>query len=78
MSADLDRSRPVWRQVAEAISRPIADGTYPSGSQVPGIVELSAECGIEASTAQKALAHLCDTGEVRTELGLDTFAADSK
>ncbi|MGX1543108.1 GntR family transcriptional regulator [Streptomyces adustus] len=64
--------------MAEAISRRIAEGTYPPGSQVPGIVELSAEFGIAASTAQKASAHLCDTGEVRTELGLDTFAADSK
>ena len=43
-----------------------------------GIVELSAEFGIAASTAQKALAHLRDTGEVRTELGLGTFVADSK
>ncbi|MCE3031631.1 GntR family transcriptional regulator [Streptomyces sp. CMSTAAHL-2] len=50
------------------ISKPIADGTYPPGSQAPDIVELSAEFGIAASTAQKALAHLRGTGEVRTEL----------
>ncbi|MER7866259.1 GntR family transcriptional regulator [Streptomyces althioticus] len=78
MSVDLDRSRPVWRQVAEVISQRIADGTYPPGSRVPGIVELSAEFGIAASTAQKALAHLRDTGKVRTELGLGTFVADPK
>ncbi len=64
--------------MAEAISKRIADGTYAPGSRVPGIVELSAEFGIAASTAQKALAHLRDTGEVRTELGLGTFVADSK
>ncbi|GAX59027.1 GntR family transcriptional regulator [Streptomyces olivochromogenes] len=52
--------------------------TYPPGSREPGIVELSAAFGIAASTAQKALAHLRDTGEVRTELGLGTFVADSK
>ncbi|MFC7825610.1 GntR family transcriptional regulator [Streptomyces sp. NPDC057375] len=78
MSVDLDRSRPIWRQVAEVISKRIADGTYPPGSRVPGIVELSAEFGIAASTAQKALAHLRDTGQVRTELGLGTFVADAK
>ena len=76
MSHDLDRSRPIWRQVAAIIEGRIADGTYPPGSRVPGIVELSAEFGIAASTAQKALAHLRDTGQVRTELGLGTFVAD--
>jgi hypothetical protein len=43
-----------------------------------GIVELSAEFGIVASTAQKALAYLHDTGQVRTELGLGTLVADPK
>ncbi|MDX3526007.1 GntR family transcriptional regulator [Streptomyces sp. ID05-39B] len=76
MSADLDRSRPIWRQMAEAISERIVDGTYAPASRVPCIVELSAEFAITASTAQKALAHLRDTGEVRTELGLGTFVAD--
>ncbi|MEV5441217.1 GntR family transcriptional regulator [Streptomyces sp. NPDC052644] len=75
--SDLDRSRPVWRQVAETVSKRIADGTYPAGSCVPGIVELSVEFGIAASNAQKPLAHLRDTGQVRTELGLGTFVADS-
>jgi DNA-binding transcriptional regulator YhcF (GntR family) len=78
VSVDLDRSRPIWRQVAEAISKRIADGTYQPGSRVPGIVELSAEFGIAASTAQKALSHLRDTGVVRTEVGLGTFVADLK
>lgn len=68
----------MWRQVAEIISKRIADGTYPPGTRVPGTVELSAEFGIAASTAQKALAHLRGTGEVRTELGLGTFVADAK
>ncbi|MGX1887256.1 GntR family transcriptional regulator [Streptomyces sp. NPDC055287] len=48
------------------------------GSRVPGSVELSAEFEIAASTAQKALANLRDTGQVRTELGLGTFIADLK
>ncbi|WP_329024206.1 GntR family transcriptional regulator [Streptomyces sp. NBC_01423] len=54
----------------------MADGTYPPGSRVPGIVEMGAEFNIAASTAQKALAHLRTTGVVRTELGLGTFVAD--
>ncbi|MFI1184786.1 GntR family transcriptional regulator [Streptomyces californicus] len=76
MTRDLDRSRPIWRQVAAIIEARVADGTYPPGSRVPGIVELSTEFNIAASTAQKALAHLRTTGVVRTELGLGTFVAD--
>ncbi|MCG3044016.1 winged helix-turn-helix domain-containing protein [Streptomyces sp. S1A] len=76
MSPDLDRSRPIRRQVAATIEARIANGTYPPGSRVPGIVELSAEFGIAASTAQKALAYLRTTGLVRTEVGLGTFVAD--
>jgi GntR family transcriptional regulator len=76
VTGDLDRSRPIWRQVAAIIEARVADGTYPPGSRVPGIVELSAEFNIAASTAQKALSHLRTTGVVRTELGLGTFVAD--
>ncbi|WP_078886063.1 GntR family transcriptional regulator [Streptomyces lydicamycinicus] len=60
------------------MNKRIADGTNLPGSRVPGIVELSAEFDIAASTTQKALAHLRDAGEVCTELGLGTFVADSK
>ena len=58
------------------ISQRIESGQYAPGGRVPGIVELSAEFGIAASTAQKALAHLRKSGQVRTELGLGTFVAD--
>jgi DNA-binding GntR family transcriptional regulator len=64
--------------VAEVISQRIADGTYRPGERVPGIVELSAEFNIAASTAQKALAHLRKAGQVRTELGLGAFVADQR
>ncbi|MFG2135544.1 GntR family transcriptional regulator [Streptomyces sp. NPDC048650] len=76
MSLDLDRTRPIWRQVAEAIATRIADGTYPVGARVPSVVELSAEFGIAASTAQKALAHLKAEGLVRAEVGLGSFVAE--
>ncbi|MFQ6142882.1 GntR family transcriptional regulator [Streptomyces seoulensis] len=64
--------------MAEVISKRIGDETHPPGSRVPGIVELGADFGIAASTAQKGLAQLRDTGEVRTELGLGTFVADPR
>ncbi|MCK8438073.1 winged helix-turn-helix transcriptional regulator [Streptomyces sp. D2-8] len=76
MSPELDRTRPVWRQVAAVIADRIADGSYPVGSRVPSVVELSTEFGIAASTAQKALTHLKAEGLVRAEVGLGSFVAE--
>jgi len=55
------------------LERRIADGTYPVGSRVPSVVELSTEFEVAASTAQKVLAHLKAEGLVRAEVGLGTF-----
>ena len=76
MSVDLDRTRPIWRQVAAIVQGRIADGTYPAGSKVPSVVELSTEFGVAASTAQKVLSRLKDEGFIRTEVGLGSFVAD--
>ncbi|QOV37595.1 winged helix-turn-helix transcriptional regulator [Streptomyces ferrugineus] len=75
MSPELDRTRPVWRQVAAAIVTRIAEGQYPVGARVPSVVELSTEFGIAASTAQKALTHLKTEGLIRAEVGLGSFVA---
>jgi len=77
MSTELDRTRPVWRQIAAVITGRIADGTYPAGSRVPSVVEIAAEWDVAASTAQKVLAHLKAEGVVRSEVGLGTFVADT-
>lgn len=66
----------MWRQIAEVIVARIDDGTYPVGSKVPSVVELSTEFEVAASTAQKVMAHLKSEGLVRTEVGLGSFVAD--
>ncbi|MFG3509518.1 GntR family transcriptional regulator [Streptomyces sp. NPDC047821] len=76
MSRDLDRTRAVWRQIAAVIAERIEDGTYPVGSKVPSVVDISTEWQVAASTAQKVMAHLKGEGLVRTEVGLGTFVAD--
>ncbi|MET7924703.1 GntR family transcriptional regulator [Streptomyces sp. NPDC005349] len=76
MSIDLDRTRPIWRQIAAVVVERIEDGTYPAGARVPSVVELSAEFEVAASTAQKVLAHLKSEGVVRAEIGLGTFVED--
>lgn len=73
MSVDLDRTRPIWRQIAAILQARIEDGTYPAGSRVPSVVDISTEFEVAASTAQKVLAHLKAEGLVRAEVGLGTF-----
>jgi DNA-binding transcriptional regulator YhcF (GntR family) len=69
VTPELDRTRPVWRQVAAAITSRIAGGEYALGARVPSVVELSAEFGIATSTAQKS------EGLIRAEVGLGSFVA---
>ncbi len=76
MSVDLDRTRPVWRQVAQYVIDRIKDGTYPPGSRVPSTLELATLLGVASSTSQKALAHLRAEGWLRGEVGLGTFVVD--
>lgn len=73
--SDLDRTRPVWRQVAAIVTTRIEDGTYPVGSKVPSVVELSAEFEVASSTVQKVFAALKEQGLIRTEVGLGSFVA---
>lgn len=63
----------MWRQIAAIIVDRIEDGTYPAGTRVPSVVEISTEFEVAASTAQKVLAYLKAEGLVRTEVGLGSF-----
>lgn len=76
VSVDLDRTRPIWRQIAAIVQARIEDGTYPAGAKVPSVVDISTEFEVAASTAQKVLAHLKAEGWVRAEVGLGTFVSD--
>lgn len=76
MGKDLDRTRPVWRQVAQYVIDRITSGEYPPGSRVPSTLELAVKLGVASSTSQKALAHLRAEGWLRGEVGLGTFVVD--
>jgi DNA-binding GntR family transcriptional regulator len=70
---ELDETRPKWRQVADILRDRIADGTYPPGARVPSVVQLTAEFGIAAVTAQKVLRALREDGAIRTEVGMGSY-----
>ncbi|MFE9440693.1 GntR family transcriptional regulator [Streptomyces sp. NPDC006602] len=67
---------PRWRQVAEVIRRRIEDGTYPPRTRIPSVVEITAEFGIAAVTAQKVHKGLRQEGLIYTEPGLGSFVTE--
>ncbi|MGW6541913.1 GntR family transcriptional regulator [Streptomyces massasporeus] len=72
---DLDRSRPVWPQVADELRRRLDAGQYPPGERFPAVVELAAELDVAPSTVQKAVAALRAEGRLFTILGRGSFVA---
>ncbi|EHN78581.1 transcriptional regulator [Streptomyces coelicoflavus ZG0656] len=74
---ELDRTRPLWRQIAEEIIRRIRAGTYPPGSRVPSTVDIANEFDVVNATAAKAMKHVREQGYTRGEIGLGTFVADT-
>jgi DNA-binding GntR family transcriptional regulator len=70
---ELDETRPKWRQVADILRARIADGTYPPGSRVPSVVQLTEEFGIAVVTAQKVTRALREEGAIRTEVGMGSY-----
>ncbi|WP_181804612.1 GntR family transcriptional regulator [Streptomyces shenzhenensis] len=74
---DLDRSVPVWPQVADELRRRLDAGTYPPGPRFPAVVDLAAELDVAASTVQKTVAALRAEGRLRTVLGQGSFVADA-
>ena len=73
---ELDRTRPLWRQIAAEIIRRIKNGTYPPGSRVPSTLEIAQEFDVVNATAAKAMRHVREQGWTRGEVGLGTFVAD--
>lgn len=64
---------PRWMQVAAVIRERIEDGTYPPGTRVPSVLQLTGEFGIAGATAQKVHRALRGDGLIYTEPGLGSF-----
>jgi GntR family phosphonate transport system transcriptional regulator len=63
----------LWRRVADQIERTIADGSYRSGTRLPGEVEIAERFGVNRHTVRRALAALAERGLVRAERGSGTY-----
>ncbi|MFJ3933303.1 winged helix-turn-helix domain-containing protein [Streptomyces sp. NPDC090029] len=73
---DLDRSVPVWPQVADELRRRLDAGRYKPGERFPGTVDIAAEFDVSQSTAQKAVVALRREGRLYTILGQGSFVKD--
>ncbi|MEV4081667.1 GntR family transcriptional regulator [Nonomuraea fuscirosea] len=75
---ELDRSRPLWPQVAAIVRERIESGEYPGGERVPSVLALVTEFGVTQVTIRKAVAALRDDHYIRTETGMGSYVLTAK
>jgi len=71
----MDESRPIFVQIAEAISNDIISGAMPDESQVPSTNEFAAFYRINPATALKGVNLLVDEGILYKKRGIGMFVA---
>lgn len=72
----MDESRPIFVQIAEAISNDIISGAMPDETQVPSTNEFAAFYRINPATALKGVNLLVDTGILYKKRGIGMFVAE--
>ncbi|MDA0637072.1 GntR family transcriptional regulator [Nonomuraea sp. MCN248] len=70
---ELDRSRPLWPQVAAIIRERIEKGEYAAGERIPPVLALVSEFGVTQVTVRKAIKALRDDHWIRTEIGMGSY-----
>ncbi len=68
-----DEGIALWRRVANAIERGIADGVYAPGEKLPSENEIADSHGVNRHTVRRAIAMLAERGLVRAERGSGTY-----
>ncbi|WP_159994883.1 phosphonate metabolism transcriptional regulator PhnF [Roseomonas sp. 18066] len=66
----------LWRQIAQALERGIAEGSSPPGSRLPTEAALAAQHGVNRHTVRRALDSLALRGLIRIEQGRGSFVAE--
>jgi len=65
---------PLYRQLADILRAPIADGSFPVGASLPKEAEIADRFGISLITVRQALAELEREGRITRVPGKGTFA----
>jgi GntR family transcriptional regulator len=69
----VDDSRPLFRQIAEAVENDVIGGVLVEGEQIPSINEFAAFHRINPATALKGVTRLVDDGVVEKRRGIGMF-----
>ncbi|MFF0104514.1 GntR family transcriptional regulator [Streptomyces hirsutus] len=67
---------PRWKQVYAVLAERITDGTYPPGTQLPGVLAIQGEFGIAQMTARRVLTELRESGLAQMQVGVGTFVTE--
>src|SRR5579863_8192687 len=66
----------LWLQIARALEREIAAGTYAVGARLPTEAQLSAHYAVNRHTVRRALEELSRRGLIKVEQGRGSFVAE--
>lgn len=76
MKRTIERPKPPYAQVADALRSEIFDGTLPAGEPIPSERQIAEDWGVSRATATKAVAMLKSQGLVEAEVGVGTMVRD--
>lgn len=66
----------LWRQIAQALERGIAEGAHQPGDRLPTEATLAAQHGVNRHTVRRALDSLALRGLIRIEQGRGSFVSE--
>lgn len=67
MKFQLKDARPIWQQLADAMTESIVKGEYSPGTRFPSVRDLAMQAGVNPNTMQRALSRMEDDGLLVTE-----------
>jgi len=75
LAADLSAGGPVYREIARAMTRRLAQGTWKPGTAIPSEARLKAELGVAIGTIRRAVDELVAQNMLVRQQGRGTFVA---
>ncbi len=77
LTLDAASSIPIYRQLADSVTRLITEGIIQSGDKLPPTRELAGQLGLNRTTVAAAYSSLEEAGLIRGHVGRGSFVADT-
>ncbi len=68
---------PIWKSIAESLTRDIGSGHYAPGDKLPTEAQLATRFGVNRHTVRRALADMAENGLVHARRGAGVFVAQT-